>query len=93
MLQKVERRTAEAVEEAIHHLLKPWIFDVHTITADNGKEFVNHERISEKLNAIFYFAHPNAAWERGSNENVNGLVSQYFPKIDHLRISPIMIHR
>ena len=80
MLQKVERRTAEAVEEAINHLLWPWIFDVHTITADNGKEFANHERIAEKLNANFYFAHPNAAWERGSNENANGLVRQYFPK-------------
>ncbi len=80
MLQKVEQRTAEAVEEAINNLLWPWIFDVHTITADNGKEFANHERIAEELNTDFYFAHPNAAWERGSNENAIGLVRQYFPK-------------
>lgn len=79
-LRKVRQRTAEAVEDAITHLLKPWIFDVHTITADNGKEFANHERIAEKLNIDFYFAHPNAAWERGSNENANGLLRQYFPK-------------
>ena len=45
-----------------------------------GKEFANHEQIAEKLNANFYFAHPNAAWERGSNENAVGLVRQYFPK-------------
>jgi len=80
LLRKVEQRTAEAVEEAIIHLLKPWMNVVHTITADNGKEFANHEKISEKLNTDFYFAHPNAAWERGSNENAIGLVRQYFPK-------------
>jgi IS30 family transposase len=80
LLCKVEQRTAEAVEDAIIHLLKPWIHDVHTITSDNGKEFANHERIAEKLNTNFYFAHPNAACERGSNENAIGLVRQYFPK-------------
>jgi len=41
--------------------------DVHTIIADIGKEFVNHEEIAEKLNANIYSTHPNAAWERGSN--------------------------
>ncbi len=68
LLRKVEQRTAEAVEDAITHLLEPWIHDVHTITADNGKEFANHELIAEKLNTNFYFAHPNAAWERGSSQ-------------------------
>jgi IS30 family transposase len=80
LLRKVEQRTAEVVEDAITHLLEPWTHDVHTITADNGKEFANHARIAEKLKANFYFAHPNAAWERGSNENAIGLVRQYFPK-------------
>jgi len=80
LLHKVEQRTAEAVENTIKHLLGPWTHDVITITADNGKEFANHERIAEILNTNFYFAHPNAAWERGSNENINGLIRQYFPK-------------
>ena len=80
LLQKVEQRTAEAVENAVVQLLRPWIHDVYTITSDNGKEFANHERIAEKLNIDYYFAHPNAAWERGSNENAIGLVRQYFPK-------------
>jgi IS30 family transposase len=80
LLRKVDQRTAEAVEIAITHLLKPLTPVVHTITADNGKEFANHERIAETLNADFYFAHPNAAWERGSNENAIGLARQYFPK-------------
>lgn len=53
---------------------------VHTITSDNGKEFARHEEISKSLNARFYFAHPYASWERGLNENTNGLIRQYFPK-------------
>jgi IS30 family transposase len=47
---------------------------VHTITSDNGKEFAEHETIAEKLNKGFYFAHPYASWERGLNENLNGLI-------------------
>jgi IS30 family transposase len=80
LLRKVEKRTAAAVKDAIIHLLAPWIQDVYTITADNGKEFALHEQIAKMLEADFYFAHPNAAWQRGSSENVNGLVRQYFPK-------------
>ena len=79
-IRKVKQRTAGAVEDAIIHLLDPWTHDVHTITADNGKEFAHHEQIAKKLKTEFYFAHPNAAWERGSNENANGLIRQYFPK-------------
>lgn len=87
LLRKVEQRTADSVENAVTHLLAPWMHDVYTITADNGKEFANHEQIAEELNVDFYFAHPNAAWERGSNENAIGLVRQYFPKkqsFDHI---------
>ena len=53
---------------------------VHTITSDNGREFAYHERIAAGLRASFYFARPYASWERGLNENTNGLVRQYFPK-------------
>jgi len=53
---------------------------VHTITSDNGREFASHERIAAGLRAKFYFAHPYSSWERGLNENTNGLVRQYFPK-------------
>ena len=62
------------------HYLEPWKHYVHTFTADNGKEFSIHEQIAEKLEAEFYFAHPNAACGRGSNENAIGLVRQYIPK-------------
>ena len=50
------------------------------MTLDNGKEFAAHERIAESLELKVYFAHPYSSWERGINENTNGLVRQYFPK-------------
>lgn len=53
---------------------------VKTITFDNGLEFAGHEAIAEGLGANIYFAHPYASWERGINENTNGLIRQYFPK-------------
>jgi len=53
---------------------------VLTLTSDNGKEFADHKLLSDGLNADFYFAHPYSSWERGTNENTNGLVRQYFPK-------------
>jgi IS30 family transposase len=80
LLKKVERNTAAAVEQAICELLLPVAAKVKTITSDNGREFANHQSVEKKLQASFYFAHPFAAWERGTNENTNGLVRQYFPK-------------
>jgi IS30 family transposase len=80
LIHKVERKTAQAVTEAMTTLLKPYRNKVHTITSDNGKEFAGHEEIANKLKADFYFAHPYASWERGTNENTNGLIRQYFPK-------------
>ncbi len=53
---------------------------VTTITLDNGKEFSHHKKMSDKLNADVFFAKPYHSWERGLNENTNGLVRQYFPK-------------
>jgi transposase, IS30 family len=53
---------------------------VHTITSDNGKEFAQHVKVSEALQADFYFARPYASWQRGTNENTNGLIRQFFPK-------------
>jgi len=55
-------------------------FPVHTITCDNGKEFAGHEDIANALGASIYFAHPYSSWERGINENTNGLIRQYIPK-------------
>lgn len=80
LMQKVEHRTAQAVGAAMMALLKPYRHRLHTLTSDNGKEFAGHEAISRKLGVDFYFAHPHAPWERGTNENTNGLIRQYFPK-------------
>jgi len=80
LLRKVERKTAQAVADAVIDLLKPLGGDPHTITADNGKEFAGHERIANDLQVDVYFAHPYSSWERGTNENMNGLIRQYFPK-------------
>jgi IS30 family transposase len=80
LIQKVERKTALAVSQAMIGLLKPHRKKVRTITSDNGKEFAGHEEIASKLKANFYFAHPYSSWERGTNENTNGLIRQYFPK-------------
>jgi len=80
LLAKVERNTEEAVKQAVIEKLQPLRDDVHTITSDNGREFAGHAEIAEALCAEFYFAHPYHSWERGLNENTNGLVRQYFPK-------------
>jgi IS30 family transposase len=80
LIQPIGKRMADCVSQVVISLLSPFINQVHTITGDNGKEFANHEQISEALKALFYFAHPYSAWERGTNENTNGLIRQYFPK-------------
>ncbi len=80
LLRKVERKTAQAVADAVIELMKSLLVRTHTITADNGKEFADHERMAKELNTDVYFAHPYSSWERATNENMNGLIRQYFPK-------------
>jgi IS30 family transposase len=58
LIAHVPFKTAQAVSAAIISLLTPFAANVHTLTTDNGKEFAQHERIAEELNADFYFAHP-----------------------------------
>jgi transposase, IS30 family len=82
---QVNSKSADDVTRATIKLLKPFQDIVHTITADNGKEFAYHEKISKELETDFYFAHPYHSWERGLNENTNGLLRQYFPKSTDLK--------
>ena len=77
---RVYTHTADVVSSAIVRMLKPHIDKVKTLTFDNGSEFVQHEKIAKALNAKTYFAHPYSSWERGVNENTNGLLRQFFPK-------------
>lgn len=73
-------KSAITVKEAIVRALKPLSQHVKTLTYDNGKEFALHADISKQLEAKGYFAHPYHSWERGLNENTNGLIRQYAPK-------------
>ena len=73
-------KTAQAVSDTMISLLTPFAACVHTLTTDNGREFAQHERIAKELDADFFFAHPYSSWERGANENMNGLIREFFPK-------------
>jgi len=76
----IRSKHAGGVTSVITGLLAPYKDQCHTITFDNGKEFAEHEKVAEVLKADIYFAHPYHSWERGLNENSNGLLRQYFPK-------------
>jgi IS30 family transposase len=80
VMAKVSNKTSDLVGSAIIEALKPFEARVKTLTFDNGKEFSGHARIDEALGSMGYFARPFASWERGSNENFNGLLRQYVPK-------------
>ena len=80
VLAKVPNKSADLVGRSIEVMLKPLSSRVKTLTMDNGKEFAEHARIDAALNSITYFADPFASWQRGSNENFNGLLRQYIPK-------------
>lgn len=77
-MKKIDHKTGSLTRDAICSALQNLV--VHTITSDNGREFSEHEEIARKLQANFYFCHPYSSWERGINENTNGLIRQYFPK-------------
>jgi len=76
----VTNKTAEAVTGGIIALLDGFKDGVHTVTFDNGKEFAKHEQVAQTIGCKTYFAKPYHSWERGQNENANGLLRQYFPK-------------
>ena len=59
-------------------MLEP--FPKETITPDRGKEFTNHQDLTDQLKVEVYFSDPHAPWQRGTNENTNGLLREYFPK-------------
>jgi len=83
-LTKVSHKTSKQVADAVIKKLRSINARVKTITFDNGKEFAEHARIDEALGSTTYFADPFSSWQRGSNENFNGLLRQYVPKKRHL---------
>jgi IS30 family transposase len=85
LLAKVDNYSAPLVEHAIVRLLQPIYHRVHTLTVDNGKEFATHEALAFSLNTRVFFADPYCSWQRGLNENTNGLIRQYVPKGTDIR--------
>ncbi len=79
-IAKLNGKNAEELAQKAVEVLTPYKELLHTITADNGKEFAEHKSIGLGLNIDFYFAKPYHSWERGANENANGLIRQYFTK-------------
>lgn len=80
LVEKLADKSAEMTAQATIAVLAELKGDKHSITFDNGKEFSAHEQISAEANVSIYFAHPYSSYERGTNENTNGLIRQYFPK-------------
>jgi transposase, IS30 family len=75
-----DKRAETMTEQSIKCFIKtPRVFR-HTLTVDNGKEFAHFKEIEAKTGLTVYFADPYSAWQRGTNENTNGLLRQYFPK-------------
>lgn len=79
-LMLVPNKEAAGVTKAIIRALRPHQEQVLTVTFDNGKEFAGHQTVAKRLKADCYFADPYSSWQRGCNENLNGLIRQYFPK-------------
>ena len=80
LMRSLPDRQAQRVSAVIIEMLRPHKLHCHTLTFDNGLEFADHQFFGSYLQADVYFAHPYHSWERGTNENTNGLIRQYFPK-------------
>ena len=76
----LEGKDSKALADKAAEMLMPFKGLLNTITSDNGKEFAEHKAIAKSLAVDYYFAHPYHSWERGANENMNGLIRQYLPK-------------
>ena len=80
VLGKLRQRVADEVNRRARRLIRRQPHRVRTITADNGTEFHEYAALERATAVRFYFATPHHAWERGTNENTNGLLRQYLPK-------------
>src|SRR5450755_3048732 len=85
MIGKLAERTIEATNRRAVALIRTARRRIHTVTVDNGTEFHGYKTIEAQTAARFYFATPHHSWERGTNENTNGLIRQYLPKGQSMR--------
>jgi len=84
LIGKLKARTIDQLNARLLKIIKRHQMRFKTITADNGTEFHGHELIEQKTGVKFYFATPYHSWERGTNENTNGLIRQYLPKSESM---------
>jgi IS30 family transposase len=80
VMGKLERHCAAEAAARSTELIRKQAGRVLTVTADNGSEFHSYKEVEAATGAEFYFATPHHSWERGTNENTNGLIRQYLPK-------------
>jgi IS30 family transposase len=92
-IRVVDNKRAATVKKAIVSSLRSLSTAArHSLTMDNGTEFAEFKAIGTQLGMKMYFAHPYSSWERGTNENTNGLVRQYFPKgLDLKNVTPAQL--
>ncbi len=77
MAQKLLKgKNAKELSKIVYGMLLPYKEHVHTITADNGSEFADHQTLAKKLNTRIYFTHPYSSWEKGMIEKTNKLIRQ-----------------
>lgn len=87
LIGKLSNKSTRSLNKKVIRLINRYPEMFKTITADNGTEFHQYKEIERKCNVKFYFANPYHSWERGTNENTNGLIRQYLPK--HLSLQMI----
>jgi IS30 family transposase len=80
IIKKIKARTVEEVNKACLEAIREHEHNFKTITFDNGTEFHGYKKLEEIYPLACYFANPYHSWERGTNENTNGLIRQYLPK-------------
>ncbi|MGH8752916.1 MAG: IS30 family transposase [Burkholderiales bacterium] len=80
VLGRLQNKSAHHTGRVLTRCLRPYQSRVHTLTVDNGQEFASHRDIMKQLNTRVFFADSYAPWQRGTIENINGLLRQYFPK-------------
>ena len=80
LIRKTTSLTSVQTAKSIVKAMKPYSNTIKSITYDNGKEFSKHEIINKKLNIKSYFCKPYHSWEKGTVENINGLIRRFFPK-------------
>ena len=80
VIKKLRARTTAQVTRAASQALREHAGRFHTLTLDNGTEFHDYKKLEARFPLTCYFATPYHSWERGANENLNGLIHQYLPK-------------